>query len=657
MRNIVTRYPKTVLLTSAVTLVVLLSAAWTGTGAKPRYHSWGERVVMMVNGSLPVRDNGYFVGSGKCAGCHGVDPVDYANMTEEGVHVSPAENWRATMMANSAKDPFWLAKVAHETAVNPGNAQGLVNKCTSCHAPVGRYSHMFAGFPDYSMELLAEDSLAKDGVNCGACHQQRMEGLGSSFSGELDYHTDTIWGQYVSEEQSFPIFSQAMQSFVGYMPVGDHKVSKSEFCAACHTLITETADLEGNATGGTFIEQATYHEWLNSAYNSEDPLVAQECQGCHMPRLNEPIVIASGYSFLPGREPFGQHWLVGGNAFMLELLKNNIDTLDVTADPGHFDMVIQRTMDFLQQHTATLQLVTDDVGGDTARYTVRITNKAGHKFPSGYPARIAYVEFKVTDAEGNVIFHSGEMDEQFDLPDRDQVYEPHYDVIRNENQVQVYEMVMGDVNGNPTTVLERGAVMLKDNRLVPLGFTTSHAAYDSTQIVGAALADPNFNRSNNVEGSGTDEIHYNIPVSGVNGPIYVTARLMYQSTPPRWMEEMFGFDLPRINHFKEMFQSEGPDPIEVAVAQTTSNVVGVERYSSSRLTLGPIPSKNGTVQVNAGRDIIESIAIYNSAGQLIERRRINLTRTSIELPKASGAYFLEIVTDRKRTVERVVREN
>ena len=34
-------------------------------------------------------------------------------------------------------------------------------------------------------------------------------------------------------------------------------------------------------------------------------------------------------------------------------------------------------------------------------------------------------------------------------------YEPHHDVITQGDQVQIYEMVMGDVNGDVTTVLER----------------------------------------------------------------------------------------------------------------------------------------------------------------------------------------------------------
>ena len=39
------------------------------------------------------------------------------------------------------------------------------------------------------------------------------------------------------------------------------------------------------------------------------------------------------------------------------------------------------------------------------------------------------------------------------------------------------EMVLGDVNANVTTVLERAKNSLKDNRIPPVGFLTNHAVF------------------------------------------------------------------------------------------------------------------------------------------------------------------------------------
>ncbi|MCC6600792.1 MAG: hypothetical protein IT223_08970, partial [Crocinitomicaceae bacterium] len=582
-------------------LLIVLSAGYSYNPTPAPYHSEDDLVkLLLLNNTLPVGDNEIFIGSGKCGGCHGLDPVEFANITEEGEEVSPAENWRATMMANSAKDPFWQAKMAHEIAINPQHTQELVNKCTACHAPVGRFTSLMNGEPDYSIAAMLEDSLAMDGVTCGACHQQRINNLGNHFSGTLTFHSDTIWGPYISEEMDFPIFSAAMNNFVGYEPLGNHIVSQSEMCATCHSLITETVDLNGNFTGETFVEQATYHEWLNSSFN-EDESLQKECQGCHMPALDESIIIASGYSFLPRREPFAQHWFIGGNSFMLELMKNRIDELGITATTDHFDTVIQRTLYQLQNETANVEIEQNEVDGDTARYTVRLTNLAGHKFPSGYPSRRAYIEFIASDSNGNEIFHSGKLNNMYEVVGNDPQMEPHYDLINSEDEVQIYEMVMADTEGNITTVLERADHLLKDNRLVPLGFSTLHNAYDTTKIVGSAAGDPNFNHIDGIEGTANDEVRFHIPLHGFDGEMNVTAKLMYQSVPPKWNFDMFTVDNPTINAFEEMYWAEGADPVMVGSAAISTMITGINE-KEQRYIIKSNPSTDGSIVIESGSE-------------------------------------------------------
>ncbi len=656
MKKLVYSHPKKVVLFSVIIAAGLFSLGWSFVPHKGKFHSQAD-MVKMLNGNLPVYDNGFFVGSGRCAGCHGVDPVGFANITAEGELVNPSENWRATMMANSAKDPFWRAKLSHEMSVNPGHAQELVNQCTSCHAPIGLYTNRFNGIEDYDINQLPTDSMARDGVNCSACHQQRMDQVGNDFSGDLHFHTDTIWGPYVSEEQDFPIFYQAMQSFVGYTPVGSHTFSKSETCAGCHTLATHTADLTGNYTGNDFIEQATYHEWLNSSYKtSNDPAVHQECQDCHMPKLNEPIVIASGYSFLPGRQPYAQHWLVGGNTFMLELMKNNIDALDITANAGHFNTVIARTQDQLRYQTAEVTLNTGVIDQDTARFEVNIRNLAGHKFPSGYPARRAFVEFVITDNNGQEVFRSGGVDNDYRVIGENSTYEPHYNMINAPEQVQIYEMVMADVNGNVTTVLERADDYLKDNRLTPLGFSTQVGGlYDTTKIVGANW-DNDFNKLNGVEGTGSDILHFHVPIQNFNsGDFHVTARLLYQTAPPKYMDEMFAFDTPEINTWRNMYLEQGPAPFEVALQETNFTHVGVGEIKA-RPSIFPNPSYNGWVTLNNPGVLIQSVDIYSNEGKLITTKWIKGSSQQIELPENKGTYLLVLRGINEKRLVKVVRE-
>jgi hypothetical protein len=651
--------PKAAAVIAGIAIFALFTAAYD-TSDNSAFHSSEElqHFRSMTGGDLPNGSSDLFMGSGRCAGCHGIDQdVDnppLANVDANGVNVSPAENWRASIMANSAKDPMWRAKVAHEVAVNPDHAQELVNKCTSCHAPLGRFEAQHDGIEYYTMEMLEEDSLALDGVSCMACHSQQIETVGQFFSGELHYNADTIWGPVFNiNKGDEPMASYVMQNFVGVLPVADNKFAKSETCAGCHSLITNTADLEGNLTGNTFIEQATYHEWLNSTYNTNDEN-AQECQTCHMPHLNEGVIVASGYSWLPEREPYAQHTLVGGNSFMLKLMKNNIGALGLTASEDQFQTAIDRTIDNLQNHSAEIEVFQDNIDGDTARYTVKIFNKAGHKLPSGYPARRAYVEFIMTDEEGQEIFHSGKLLPGYEVQGQNEDWEPHYDVITNDlEEVQIYELVLGDVMGNVTTVLERADVPLKDNRLVPVGFSNEHAVYDTVAIV-AVGGDPNFNVFNGNEGSGTDEISYHVPVSGIAGNVTVTARLMYQSLPPKWNEEMFGVDHPVINSFEEMYWQEGPTPVMMVEDQTSSTLVDVSTIDAL-FTISPNPTTSGQVFIDAGADIIKSVQVYDMSGKLVQSLQLNATRTTIKLPFISGMYLLDIATSRGRKVEKILR--
>ncbi|MBK9017860.1 MAG: hypothetical protein IPM82_29595 [Saprospiraceae bacterium] len=106
------------------------------------------------------------------------------------------------------------------------------------------------------------------------------------------------------------------------------------------------------------------------------------------------------------------------------------------------------------------------------------------------------------------------MDSEYEVFGQNLTYEPHYQVINSPEQVQIYEMVMGDVNGNVTTVLERADHPIKDNRLPPLGFSKSHPTYDTVLVAGVDPSDTDFNHENGTEGSGTDVVFFHVPMNG-----------------------------------------------------------------------------------------------------------------------------------------------
>lgn len=627
----------------AIVLVVALTAylgsianyQWNRSNA---YHGPNEINFFRGNSiELPLSDNGYFKASGNCDGCHGFDPEFEANVNEQGHDISPVTMWRGSMMANSAKDPLWKAKVSHEVAVNPSHQEALEDKCTSCHAPMGKYSHDFFGIGSYGMDDLATDSLGMDGVSCLACHKQSDEDLGLLNSGELNFSPNPVaYGPFGKP------FEPPMQDLVGVLPVYSEHITDAGVCAGCHTLLTNSVDLDGNFTGQTFVEQATYHEWLNSAYDDGQPL-AETCQGCHMPEDDAEVLLSSNYSEIFPRSPFRRHELVGGNTFMLKLMKNNAATIGLAATDEVMDSTIARSNRILQNETLELDVEFGTFANDTGYFTVRLENKAGHKFPSGYPSRRAFVEFLVLQANGDTLFESGLMQPDYTIAGQNTDYEPHYNVINSEDQAQIYEMVMGDVNSDVTTILERAYLQLKDNRLAPIGFTTSHEVYDTTQIVGNAFTDPDFN-FDGFEGSGTDEIAYHVPLNGYNGSIKVIARMQYQSVPPRYLTEMFAYSTPEIDVFEAMYNAADKSPVLIAADSIMSiNVItGVDEQNDIDLGLYPNPTTDGVVRL-VGNDVsrISSVEVFDLRGKLVSQLS-QVSITSIQLPERTGIYLLKL---------------
>ena len=592
-------------------------------------------------------DENFFRGSGLCEGCHGFDPNGIASLDGEGNDINPTDQWRATIMANSAKDPFWRAKVSHETSVNPEHAVELEDKCTSCHAPMGHYGARFdEGASHYSMAELVIDSLALDGVSCNACHAQSDLDIGNLFSGEMNFSPDTIYGPYGAEGDP-AIFSQPMYQFVGFQPEYGAHVAESELCAGCHSLITNTVDLDGEYTGNTFIEQSTYHEWLNSIY-AEEGENNRECQSCHFPRIQDPVVISSNYAFLEPRTPYGQHYMVGGNTFMLELMKNRINELGISATEEDFDAVIARTMNLLTQQTLEMEITELGADDDSLSYELKLTNLSGHKFPSGYPARRAFIEFLVEADNGDTLFHSGAIQNDFEVYGQNATYEPHYTKITSEDQVQIYEMVIGDVNGDVTTVLERADEYIKDNRLTPIGFTMSHEVYDTTIVAGTALLDTNFNFEEGEEGSGSDRIIYKAPMSGYEGNVNVTARVHYQSVPPKWNAEMFMFTTPEIDSFREMYNTEGADPVMIKEVTAASFVQSTGNVNSSKsgFVVFPNPVREGDLITVTSSSFIQRIEIYSLSGKLVHIESALKNKTvEISTDFSAGGYLMNIITE------------
>lgn len=535
--------------------------------------------VMMLSGiayaqNLPTNKSTLFSGSGNCAACHSAGGTNTNVLRDsQGKDVSPPALWRSTMMGNAAKDPFWQAKVSAEVVAHPEFKQIIEDKCTTCHSPMGRTEAHYLGQDSYSMQQMNNDPLAMDGVSCTACHQIKDINLGApeSFSGHYIIENDhLIYGPYQN-----PV-ARPMQNNSGYTPVFGQQVSKSELCATCHTLFTPTVDNNGEIIGEA-PEQTPYLEWKNSRFRAE----GVECQTCHVPQIDDPVIISNRPMRLGLRTPFGKHYFVGGNVFMLRILRQHGTELGVTATAAHFDSTIARTLQLLQRETAELTASFAWSPDDTLIVKVAVKNKTGHKFPTAYPSRRAWLLFGLENGAGQSVFISGAWNaDTGEINDLDSPYEKHYDVITRPNQVQIYQPLMSDVDGNVNYTLLRAAGYIKDNRIPPEGFTTSDATYDSVAIKGLAASDPNFNIADGVQGSGVDTVTYRIGGLDPAGDFRVQVKLLYQTFAPRFVQDLLQYSTPEIERMQGYYSGADKSPVVIQTTELLVKATGVQQKES-----------------------------------------------------------------------------
>jgi mono/diheme cytochrome c family protein len=513
--------------------------------------------------TLPATRGELFTTSGICTACH-------TNMADQaGQDVSTDRLWRASMMANSARDPYWRASVRSEVVEHPDYQDVIEDKCATCHTPMARFTASYqgsagqlldAGFFDQQNGL---HTLAVDGVSCNLCHQIRDVAFGEfgSFSGHFVIDTELPMGERLAYGP-YPVpkgLSQIMQASSGFVPVQGLHIERSELCATCHTLYTPYIDDAGRIAGD-FPEQTPYLEWLQSDYRDQ-----QACQDCHMPLADGGVQLSVTGG--PPRSPFYKHDFVGGNAYMLHILERFGNELAVTASVDQFQAKRQSTMDQLQNRTATLNLQDVALAGGQLTANVVLASQVGHKYPSGFPSRRVWLHLRVEDGQGQVVFESGAVQPDGSIAGNDNDddparFEPHHVTIDSPDQVQIYEAIMGDPNGEVTTILLRGAGYLKDNRLLPAGFDKSGVDPD-VGVYGAAAADADFQ-------GGGDQVRYTVALGDAAGPFTVTAELLYQTIGYRWAQKARAYEAEEAARFLGYYEAVPNEAVVVASAQVTA---------------------------------------------------------------------------------------
>lgn len=478
--------------------------------------------------------------------------------------IDMVQNWSTSMMANAAKDPLWQAKVESEVVRNPHLQSVLEETCAKCHTPMGVMEATITSQPislsgdGFLNPNNALHNVSMDGVSCSVCHQIEDQNLGTkaASSGNFPYDQSTIrpnrnlYGPYTNP------LSNTMVNATGFVPAYGPHIEESALCATCHDLFTPVVDTSGTPTGAEFAEQTPFLEWKESVYFS-DPAQTKSCQDCHMPPVNGDMAISTLPTNSPLRPSASPHAFEGANQWMLGILAANRTTLGVNPSEAQLLSAQAASVDYLQNDSARLSIVSSQIVSGRLQVTLKVENITGHKLPTAYPSRRMWLRVTAADGSGT-FFSSGEVDGVGKIVDNaadlmQGSFEPHYQTITSADQVQVYETLAKDSDGQITYGLLNAASHAKDNRMLPEGWNAATVDH-VIEPVGGALSDADFI-------GGSDLITYDIDLGGRTG-ISFTADLLYQTASYAFLQDLYGdaAQSQAVSNFKTMADNQGNQP-------------------------------------------------------------------------------------------------
>ncbi len=456
------------------------------------------------------------ISSQDCRGCHEV----YNPFGNQEYPIY--SRWEASMKANAARDPIWLAALAIANQDAPFSG----DLCIRCHSPGGWLGGR--SVPTDGSALRA-DLGDFDGVNCNFCHRMvdpvsrpgvnppeddpirtglAAVGLLPTSPGSGNYVVDPV----DVRRGPYP-FVQGGPNPPPNVPLNFHGVPilhspfhrTAELCATCHDVSNPamTRQPDGsyvlNPTGvehatqdkyDMFPIERTYSEWANSTYASvgvqangvfggaHPTGIMRICQDCHMP---DGDTYGSGFDFSPffPRQDVPSHDFNGGNAWVQDMLYNLYPftlTYDYLTDS-------KARARYMLQNASTLE-VTDE----GCSINVRIVNETGHKLPTGYPeGRRMWINVEFLDGAMQPVAERGTYDvgtADLTTPDT-KVYEAELGLD------EAVAAATGKPVG-PSFHFVLNNKIYKDNRIPPRGFTNAAFAAVQAEPVAATYADGQY---------------------------------------------------------------------------------------------------------------------------------------------------------------------
>lgn len=459
----------------------------------------------------------------KCDNCHG--GYDQA--------VEPAFNWRGSMMAQAARDPFFYAclAIANQDAPESGDL------CIRCHSPAGWLEGR--SVPTDGSALNSND---REGVQCDFCHKLVAPStIGvNQYPDDPDYTADTYPrdqtylqtlsdipptsanGMYIADSDNAkrgPFTDAAARHQMFYSPF--HQDGK--LCGTCHDVSNPafTIDANGryipNSFGlpapdfqpySMFPIERTFSEWMNSSYNGSG---GASCQDCHMRNVTGYGCNKKG---APLRTDLPLHDLTGGNTFVPPMTATLYPD---EIDPAALNAGVLRATQTLQA-AATMSLTLDTTSSGYT-LTAHVVNETGHKLPSGYPeGRRIWLNIQAVDTNGTTVYESG----AYNTDTGELTHDVDLKMYHIEPGISDFLSGIVGLPAGPSFHFVINDTVYLDNRIPPAGFTNASFEAIGSPPVGYSYAD----------NQDYDDTQYDLP----DGLAYITVNLFYQTTSKEYIE-------------------------------------------------------------------------------------------------------------------------
>jgi mono/diheme cytochrome c family protein len=414
------------------------------------------------------------------------------------------------------------------------------------------------------------DPYIKDSELCGACHTINLPNIDAALYEPLEGYS----------EADQDVFNQAAKNGAIFQ--------ESEYGT---TFPKALLDFQHS------LEQTTYLEWVNSVYNEKG--TGASCQDCHMgdnfqsvglPEVQldtittqiatiQDSTVAKVKNMMPTedltvpfRENYKRHNFVGLNAYMIEMIRQFSTEMGMSrTDPmTHATNGAQLSLDTIELQArnftsdVSLDLIRD---GQTLVAQVGVTNKTGHRLPSGAGFRRAFIEVRVSNSKGAIVWCSGCSNDAGVIVGANKeplktefldfvpngktqaLYQPHHEIIYAQDQVQIYEELTQNAEKKFTTSFIHRDYHPKDNRLIPKGtlkpgseaFVKKFGDSAITATFMKATLPEGLAKTDNTFVPGSDQTEYQIALPPGLEPsgLEVTATLYSQAIPPYYLKQRF----------------------------------------------------------------------------------------------------------------------